>query len=90
MRYGYVKRNQPVLLHNAGQSICLLFVCLLLLKKGTSPWQFPTILFSCPPFFLPPSSAQFMNKCSYNSTSPICLHGADVDNFTFFLWDRDS
>jgi len=30
-----------------------------------------------------PSSTEIKNEWSYASTSPICLHGLDIDNFDF-------
>ena len=32
-----------------------------------------------------PSSAEVKNEWSYNSTPPVCLHGVDVNNCTFWL-----
>jgi hypothetical protein len=32
-----------------------------------------------------PSSAKIKNEWRYTSTPPICLHGVDRNNFTFFL-----
>ena len=36
---------------------------------------------SCPPT---PSSAEFKNEWSYNLPPPLCVHGVDRDNVTFF------
>ena len=60
-------------------------------------WGTPSLLFnghqgSFPGIKLPcfkvdhhlPSSAEVKNERSYTSTPPICLHGTDRDNFTFF------
>jgi len=33
----------------------------------------------------PSSSAEVKNEWSYTSTSPICLHGMDRENFNFYL-----
>jgi hypothetical protein len=33
-----------------------------------------------------PSSAKVENEWSYTSTPPICLHGGDRDDFTFYLY----
>ena len=33
-----------------------------------------------------PSGAKVKNEWSYTSTPPTCLHGVDIDNFTFYLY----
>ena len=34
----------------------------------------------------PPPRAEVNNECSYTFTSPICLHGMDKENLTFFTF----
>jgi len=34
----------------------------------------------------PPSSAEFKNKLSHSSAPSACLHGADSDNFSFYVF----
>jgi len=37
-------------------------------------------------YHLRPSGAKVKNEWSYTSTPPICLHGVDRDDFTFYLY----
>ena len=37
----------------------------------------------------PPSNAEVKNEQSYISPHPICLHGVDREDFTFYIRDID-
>jgi len=49
--------------------------------QGSFPWvKWP----ECDVYHTPPSSAKVKSEWSYTATPPICLHGMDRDNFTFY------
>jgi hypothetical protein len=52
----------------------------------TGALQRAEMLPRCAFSYSPPFGAVVKNERSYNSTSPICLHGADRRNFTFLTF----